>query len=156
MITLRPKFLMMITLLFGLCFSNALLAKNTEQRKFSMKDLTPEQRQALNQLGQVSGTYQFKSSSGKTYDGKSNNIKQRTKQHLHSGKLSPRDLSTVKVTGEYPKTQGNKTKGTIVGVAEPTKIKVNSILNNGQVENKTHNTFNSKKSSGGKKGGRKR
>lgn len=151
--TLIFKLFTFIVLLFNISFSTVALAKNTEQRKFSMKDLTPEQRQTLNQMGKVSGTYTFKSSSGMTYDGKSNNIQQRTKQHLYSGKLSPNDLSTVKITGQYPKTEGNKTKGTIVGVAEPTKIKVKSIINNGQIENKTHNKFG--RLGGGKKGGKK-
>ena len=44
------------------------------------------------------GIYEFTSKSGKTYVGQSGNIAERIEQHVASGKLLPKDLSSVKIT----------------------------------------------------------
>ena len=44
------------------------------------------------------GIYEFTATSGRTYLGQSKNVPRRLQQHIRSGKLSPDELSNVKVT----------------------------------------------------------
>lgn len=75
------------------------------------------------------GTYTFKSSSGKPYIGKSNDMDRRLKEHERSGKLKAADRDSIK---KEPSQLSNKGVSTV----ERTRIRAADIYTNGGLENK--------------------
>lgn len=113
------------------------VTKNTNQRKISTRNLSMEDKKFLKNF-KSSGTYQFKDKDGKLYIGRSNNVTRRLKEHIRSGKLPVRKIRSIEMTGQFP---SKKAKEGVIKLAEKTKIKTASILNNGEIGNKQHNYF---------------
>jgi GIY-YIG catalytic domain len=84
-----------------------------------------------------SGTYSFKSSNGKPYIGKSNDVDRRLKEHQRSGKLNPKDKGTIQTEPNGLGKRGN-------GVVERTKIRAADAASKGGLANKQNAPFSRK------------
>jgi len=92
---------------------------------------------AVNVEAKRSGTYSFKSSTGKPYIGKSKDIDRRLKEHEKSGKLNPSDRGSVQVAPNDLGKKGNS-------IVERTRIRAADAASKGGLENKQHAPFSRK------------
>ena len=93
---------------------------------------------ASNAEARRSGTYSFKSSSGKPYIGKSVDIDRRLKQHERSGKLKPADRGSVQIAPNKLSKKGNS-------IVERTRIRAADAATKGGLTNRQNAPFSRKK-----------